>query len=240
MIDVPPDKPPPVAPPLELGGVAHRFGRRWILRGLDLRVGSGEVVVVIGANGAGKTTLLRIAATLLRPVRGGGRIGGDDLGSARARGRVGLLGHSPGLYEDLTPRENLRFALAMRGEKADAARVAPLLAAVGLSDHADTRVRRFSTGMRRRLSLARILASRPHLLLMDEPYASLDPEGVSLVNDTIRQVAASGGGVLLATHDLRSGEGITQRILKLDEGILRAGGPDRVAPAGTGVGDLRR
>jgi heme exporter protein A len=209
-------------PPLELEGIAHRFGRRWVLRGVDLRLDPGEVVAVLGANGAGKTTLLRIAATLLRPLRGEGRVRGADLrrGAPAIRGKVGLLGHSPALYEDLTPAENLRFSLLMHGMEAEPARIRSLLEGVGLGEHRDTPVLKFSAGMRRRVAVARIQASLPELLLMDEPYASLDPEGVALVNATIGKVVAEGGGVLLATHDVHSGAGVVGRALTLEGGVL--------------------
>jgi heme exporter protein A len=211
--------------PLELEGIAHRFGRRWVLRGLDLEVDSGEVVVLAGSNGAGKTTLLRIGATLLRPMRGRGRIRNLDLidDSDRIRGLIGLLGHSPALYEDLTAEENLQFSFRMRGLEGAPEEIRPILDEVGLGEHASTRVRRFSAGMRRRVAVGRILASLPHLLLMDEPYASLDRTGVAVVNRMIRRVVEAGGGVLLATHDLQSGADLTDRVLTLDRGLLQEG-----------------
>jgi heme exporter protein A len=212
------------APPLELSGIAHRFGRRWVLKGVACRVDSGEVVAIEGPNGAGKTTLIRIAATVLRPSRGGGRVDGMDLlrEGAGIRERMGLLGHSPALYEDLNPIENLRFALRMRGEEAGREACLRLLDRVGLEAHAERPVRAFSSGMRRRLALARVLTAPPRLLLMDEPYASLDRQGVDLVNGVVREVAAAGGGVLLATHDLHSGEPVTDRMVTLDDGVIRA------------------
>lgn len=208
--------------PLELEGIAHRFGRRWVLRGVDLRIGPGEVVALMGTNGAGKTTLLRIAASLLRPTRGKGRVQGHDLVEAadRIREQVAFLGHSPALYEDLTPEENLLFALRMRGLAAEPASVRAALEEVALQAHATTPVRRFSTGMRRRVALGRILALPPGLLLMDEPYASLDRAGVELVNRIIQGVRTRGGAVLVATHDPRSGAGIADRTLLLERGVL--------------------
>jgi heme exporter protein A len=210
--------------PLELNGIAHRFGRRWILRGLALRVHPGEVVAVVGSNGAGKTTLLRIAATLLRPTRGGGCVGDADLVEEpeRVRASAALLAHSPSLYEDLTAHENLAFALRMHGREADARRIRDVLEEVGLVEHAAGRVRSFSAGMRRRVAVGRILLAPPALLLMDEPYASLDPQGVGVVNRLITGVRARGGGVVLATHDLESGAAVTDRILRLDQGRLGA------------------
>ena len=213
---------PPPPPPLELQGIAHRFGRRWVLRGLDLRVDDGEAVAMVGDNGAGKSTLLRIAATLLRPLRGEGRVRGADLRGdpAAVREKVRLLGDAPALYEDLTPEENLSFAAVMQGEPETRARIPGILEQVGLTEHRGTRVRRFSQGMRRRVAIGRILLAPPDLLLMDEPYASLDPGGVELANDLIREVTGRGGGVLLATHDVHSGAQVTSRILRLDRGVL--------------------
>jgi len=228
------------APPLELEGVAHRFGRRWVLRGLDLTVGPGEVVAVLGDNGAGKSTLLRIAATLLRPLRGGGRVRGLDLNTEAdgIRRLVGILGDSPSLYEDLTPEENLSFALAMRGMEKDPGIIAAILERVGLQEHARTRVRLFSQGMRRRVAIGRVLLGSPGLLLMDEPYASLDRGGVDLVNGLIGEVVAAGGGVLLATHDVHSGAEVTDRVLGLEAGRVQAA-PVKDAtsrPGGAGEG----
>ncbi len=205
---------------LEFSEVSHRFGRRWVLRGVDLTVTSGDVVAVGGSNGAGKTTLLRMAATLLRPTRGQVRVHGADLGreGAAFRGRIGFMGHSPALYEDLTARENLLFAFRMRGGGPDREAAGLGLAEVGLEDHADVRVRKFSAGMRRRLALARVLTSDPELLLMDEPYASLDREGVALVNRVIMRVTGAGGAVVMATHDFLAGEGVTTRVVTLTDG----------------------
>jgi heme exporter protein A len=211
-----------VPPTLALSGVAHRFGRRWVLRGVDLTVGSGEVVAVAGSNGAGKTTLLRIAATLLRPTRGGGRVRDADLvrDAGVVREKVSYMGHSPALYEDLTALENLAFAFRMRGLPADPVPIRRVLREVGLEEHGEVRVRRFSSGMRRRVGLARVLSAPPDLLLMDEPYAGMDHEGVALANRVVDVVVALGGSVLMATHDFAAGGEVTHRVVTLTGGRL--------------------
>src|SRR5690606_31031177 len=170
---------------VRLQGVARRFGDRWVLRGVDLDIAPGEVVALTGRNGSGKTTLLRIIATLLRPTRGAATVFGHD--TVREpdpiRARVGFLGHRAGLYDHLTAAENLIFSLRMAGRVADPAAVGAALARVRLTDARDERVRGFSAGMQRRLGLARLLLRPPSVLLLDEPYASFDSDGVDLVNE---------------------------------------------------------
>ena len=207
---------------LELDGIVRRFGRRWVLRGVSLRVEAGQVVALTGRNGSGKTTLLRVITTGLRPTRGTGRIFGHDLidDAAAVRERVGILAHSAGLYEDLTARENLEFAQRMGGARADAARIGAVLERVGLADEARERVRGFSAGMRRRLSLARLLLRPPSLLLLDEPYASFDAEGLRLVNGFVAETAAAGGAVLIATHELARGRGVIDGTVRMSDGVL--------------------
>jgi heme exporter protein A len=207
-------------PALDVRGVARRFARRWVLRGLDLRVHVGQIVALTGRNGSGKTTLLRICATALRPTRGGGAVFGSDLlrDPDAVRAHVGLLAHNAGLYDDLTATENLAFGLRMAGLRPDPAAIGGALSRVGLDGEADERVRGFSAGMRRRLALARLLVRPPRLLLLDEPYASFDSDGITLVNEFSREIAEQGGAVLLATHDLARGRGVFDRRVHVEQG----------------------
>jgi heme exporter protein A len=216
---------------LELDGVARRFSNRWVLRGIDLRVEAGCVLGIRGPNGSGKTTLLRIAATLLSPTRGTARVFGHDVVHDRAACRtlVGFLGHQAGLYEELTAAENLAFAQRMRGGRADAAAAGAALERVGLAGDADRRVRGFSAGMRRRLGLARLMLHPPRLLLLDEPYASFDADGIGVVNTFASSVAAGGGAVVVATHDVLHGHIITREV-HVENGRL-APEPEATAPA---------
>jgi heme exporter protein A len=205
---------------LVLEGVARRFGPRWILRGIDLRAAPGEVIALTGRNGSGKTTLLRIVATLLRPTRGTATVFGHDTvrEADEIRAGVGLLGHNSALYEDLTTAENLVFAQKMAGQSADRRAIDAAIEQVGLTHVRNERVRGFSAGMRRRLGLARLLLRPPSLLLLDEPYASFDQDGIDVVNEFARGVAAGGGLVLLATHDLSRSADIMSRRLHIANG----------------------
>ena len=215
---------------LELREIARRFGRRWALRGVSMRVEPGEVLALVGHNGSGKTTLLRIAATALAPTRGEGAVFGVDIAreAAAVRHLVGLLAHRPGLYDDLTALENLRFAAAMLALPADARSLHGLLARVGLEREMGERVRHFSAGMQRRLAIARLLLRPPRLLLLDEPYASLDDDGVALVNALVHDTRARGGAAVLATHELERARPVVDVVSRLDAG--------RLAPARAGVG----
>lgn len=208
---------------VSLTGLARRFGQRWVLRGVDLEVAPGEIVGLTGRNGSGKTTLLRVCAGLLRPTRGSGRVFGRDLveEAAELRGRVGVLAHEAGVYANLTASENLAFSLRMAGQVPDSARIEQALEKVRLHAERDARTRGFSAGMKRRLALARLVLNPPSLLLLDEPYASFDADGIQLVNAFAVEVARGGGAVLVATHDLTRGLAILQRYVEMSDGKLR-------------------
>jgi heme exporter protein A len=206
--------------PLELHGIGRRFQHRWALRGASLRLERGEVLALMGQNGSGKSTLLRIAAMLLRPSKGGGAVFGHDIVRDRvaARGLVGLLAHDNGLYEDFTAAENLRFVLRMLGRPPEPSTIERALADVGLAGVADERVRDFSSGMQRRLAIARVKLHAPPLLLLDEPYNSVDTEGVTLINALIAESRERGGAVLVVVHDVERVGGVATRWARLVDG----------------------
>jgi heme exporter protein A len=215
-----------VSTAIELRGLRRDFGERAALDGVDLSLEEGETLVVLGPNGAGKTTLLRILATLLQPSGGEVRVLGARLpGEAwKARGRIGFLGHEPLLYRDLSGRENLRFHArlhGMRGEAAEA-RIAELLATVGMERRADERVAELSAGMRQRLAVCRCVLHEPELLLLDEPDSNLDAEGRELV----RELIGPGGSRtrVLVTHDPERALPDADRVLRLgaDAGVAVA------------------
>jgi heme exporter protein A len=220
------------APALELEQVARRFGRRWALRGISLRVDAGQIVALAGHNGSGKTTLLRVIATALRASKGGGRVYGYDLerDADAVRGLVGSLSHAPGTYGDLTARENLAFSLRMAGLRPDHDAVRAMLETVGLARVGNERARTFSSGMTRRLALARLLLHPPRLLLLDEPYASFDVSGVALVNEFVLKTARDGGTVIVATHDLDRASAVMERVVELANGQVISDEPYESGP----------
>lgn len=200
-------------------GVA--LGGSPVLRGLDLTVAPGDVVVVTGPNGSGKSTLLRLLATLLRPAVGRLDVFGASGAALRApavRRRIGLVGHEPALHPELTVGENLRFVARLAGRDPDL--VAPMLATVGLARASGRPSRVCSAGMSRRAELARVLLCQPDLLLLDEAHAALDAAARDLVGLVTADVVARGGAAVLVTHEPHALARMQHRLLHLSQGQL--------------------
>jgi heme exporter protein A len=205
---------------IDATNVARRFGASWVLRGVTLRVDPGEVVGLQGANGSGKSTLLRILATLLKPHAGTARVCGHDVRRAAAdvRAHIGYLAHAPGLYDDLTARENLLFAASMLDR--DHREVDGVLDRVGLLASANSPVRGFSSGMQRRLAIARLMLVRPRLLLLDEPYSNLDAAGLDVMNSLISELAEAGVAALVVLHELAPAADVLDRTVTIQGGRI--------------------
>lgn len=214
----------PQVTPLELQGIGKRFGRLAVLRGVDLRVGAGEVVGLIGANGSGKTTLLSIAVGLMAPSEGERKLGGEpapEVGLAQ-RSRIAFVAHTTQLYPRLSARENMAlFADLRRAVGVGSAPADPLLERLGLAHAADRMVGTFSRGMMQRLALARALAGRPALLLLDEPFTALDRPGRDRLTEVLAQEREAGLAVLLSSHDYDAVVASTDRVVLLEAGRLR-------------------
>lgn len=177
-------------------------GRFPALSGVDLDVSGGEVVAVLGPNGAGKTSLLRACAGLVPVTSGEALVLGCDLRTERTqvRRRVGLLGHDPSLYDELTAFENVRFAVRAAGLRPEW--VAPALDRLGLAGRLrKTPVVRMSAGQRRRTALAVLVARRPELWLLDEPHAGLDADARAIVGSLVEEAAVAGAAVVLTSHE---------------------------------------
>ncbi len=224
-------------PVIELEDVTRRYGERDALAGVSVRVPAGATLAVLGPNGAGKTTLLRILATLLRPHGGSVRVLGRELPAEgwAVRGRIGLLGHEPLLYRDLTGRENLRYHARLHdvGEE----RIATLLDDTGMAHRADEPVRLLSRGMVQRLAVCRAVLHDPELLLLDEPTSHLDPVAAELVEPLVGR--DSGRTRVVVSHDPFGSVADADLVLGLKRGRVELAGP--AADAGrAALGELYR
>jgi heme exporter protein A len=208
---------------LQLDGLSRHYGEREALSDVSLSLAHGQTLVVFGPNGAGKTTLLRVLATLLRPHGGAISVLGRKLPEEAwaIRGQIGLLGHEPLLYRELTARENLRFHARLHGVAEE--RVRELLEAIAMGARANEPLRTLSRGMVQRVAVARAVLHDPELLLLDEPHSNLDPAAVELVAPLIG--AASRRTRVICSHDPGGGLAEADVVLGLRGGrsaLLRA------------------
>lgn len=189
-----------------------------------MRVGDGEIVALMGPNGAGKTTLLRILSTLISPSSGDVLIGGKSVyeDTVVARKQIGVVGHSTYAYDDLTALENLRFHWSLHGlPRGDFEKKGvELLRRVGLAHRMNDRTSVFSKGMRQRLAIARALITSPSVLLLDEPFSSLDQKGVDILSQILLEEKASGRSILIVTHDAQAIKAFVDRADVLSDGRI--------------------
>lgn len=211
-------------PALDLRRLTKLYDRTPALRAVTLRLDAGRTLALLGPNGSGKTTLLKIVAGAVSPTLGGGWVLGHDLGADRAalRREVGLLASESYLYDDLSALENLRFVMTMAGYRPREEQLVQMLDKVALAPHAHQRLRTFSSGMKKRLSLARVLLLDPRLLLLDEPYNSLDLAGMDLIDEIVREGARHGRTTVLATHDAERALALADESAVLEQGRLVA------------------
>jgi len=174
-------------------GLEKRYGRKRVLRGVDLAVGRGELLLVTGPNGSGKTTLLRVCAGLALPSAGSLDVEVD-------RSRLGYLGHEALLYRELTALENLDLYGRLYRVPERRERIGMLLERFGLWDVRGERVGSYSRGMAQRLALCRVLLHDPELVILDEPYTALDADAAELLDRELA-VLVEGRAVLVSTHD---------------------------------------
>jgi ABC-2 type transport system ATP-binding protein len=207
---------------IHVQGLTKSFKHLNVLRGVDIDVGPGKIVALLGSNGAGKTTLVRILSTLLSADAGTARVNGFDVATeaARVRESISLTGQFAAVDEILTGRENLVLVARLRHLGNPGAIADDLLGRFSLTDAGGRRVSTYSGGMRRRLDIAMSLIGNPPVIFLDEPTAGLDPEARLEVWAAVQELARAGTTVLLTTQYLDEAEHLADRIAILHEGRI--------------------
>lgn len=197
------------------------YGDYAALRDVTLNIAEGSCCALLGRNGAGKTTLLRILAGLSPFQRGTVRISGSSPRAEAARRQVGFLGHGIGVYEDLSAGENLHFFSRIAAVSDASGAVESWLKRVGLDRVSGMPVRQFSRGMRQRLALARAFLHSPNLLLLDEPFTSLDDRAISMLTEFVIEARQRGATIVLSTHQIREALSVASHVALIENGRLR-------------------
>ena len=207
-------------PLLAARGLRRSFGRVRVLHDISLSLAAGEVLAVAGPNGAGKSTLLRILAGLMRPTAGEVRVLDRPLtaDAAETRRAIGLLSHQTLLYDDLTLLENLTFAARLYGLANPGAAARGALEAAGLASRAEDSPRKLSRGLLQRAAIARAMLHQPRLLLLDEPFTSLDAASAERLRAALAARRDEGLGLVIVTHHLGEVWDLATRVAVLVEG----------------------
>jgi heme ABC exporter ATP-binding subunit CcmA len=191
-------------PLLSVRDLQKNFGYRQVLKGVTFTLSAGQCMLLVGKNGAGKSTLVQILAGLMRPLKGEVFFKGASVAEAAAlyRQSFGLITHQTLFYNDLTARENLLFFGKLRKIAHLKQKTEEVLAEIGLADAADLPVKAFSSGMGKRLNIARIMMADPDIIFLDEPYSGLDVDSILQLNSYLDRFKQKGGSILLISHQI--------------------------------------
>lgn len=220
---------------LSARGVAKAFGPNEVLRGLDLEMDRGEVVVLIGPSGSGKSTFLRCLNRLVDPDAGeivinGSPVTGKKVDLPKARRHIGFVAQSFNLYPHMTALQNVmegpRTVLKLSKDEIRP-RAEELLARVGLAEKLNAHPRELSGGQQQRVAIARALAMQPDVMLFDEPTSALDPELTGEVLDVMKELADEGMTMLVATHEMHFAQRVADRVVMIDGGVVVEQGPPK-------------
>ena len=226
---------------IKLENVHKSFGKNEVLKGINLHIEQGQVVVIIGPSGSGKSTVLRTMNYLEEPTSGKVIVDGMDLSDKKklndVRAEVGLVFQNFNLFPHMTVMENLTLAQTKvrKTSMEEAKKIGQaLLDRVGLADKANAYPDSLSGGQKQRVAIARALAMRPKVMLFDEPTSALDPEMVSEVLDVMKSLAEEGMTMVIVTHEMGFAKKVADRVLFVDGGlILEDDTPERVFDAPT-------
>lgn len=215
--------PETLIPAVELQQLQRRYANNMILKSINLTITQGKIVLLRGNNGSGKTTLLKVLATRLRPSSGSGKVFGFDLikESHQVRKSLVYLSVFGGHYPALTAFENLKLAAQLYDLEFTHAELEGKLEAVGLLGARNKLVRDFSSGMKKRLGLAKVLLSDAELWLLDEPYTALDEEGQKLIDEMLHMARMDGRTILMTSHDIGRSQQLVDSVLWLSDGVLQ-------------------
>ncbi len=213
-------------PAIVLRGVSKFFGDYPALRNVDLEIGSGRVLAMLGRNGAGKTTLLRILAGLSAPSRGEISFPASGTEVRARRSSIGMVGHGDWIYDELTAEENLRFFCRLYGVPDPNRAIERWLQRVGLERFRRSRADQYSRGMRQRLTIARAFLHDPAIVLLDEPWTALDDRAMELLSALVRETQAAGRTVVICSHQLREALDVADDVALLHRGRIVYRGPN--------------
>ena len=223
------------APVVQIRGLHKAYGGNEVLRGIDLDVHRGEVVVVLGPSGSGKSTMLRCVNLLETPTAGsivveGVDITGKGVDINKVRSTLGMVFQQFNLFPHMTVLKNLTLApmlLRKESQQTAEARAMALLERVGLADRAGEYPSRLSGGQKQRIAIVRALCMEPEVLLFDEPTSALDPEMVGEVLDLIRELAREGMTMVIVTHEMGFAREVASRVIFIDEGVVKVDKPPK-------------
>ncbi len=222
---------------LEVQKVEKWFGELHVLKGVDLGVTKGEVLVIVGPSGSGKSTLLRCINLLIRPDAGkvfleGTQLNSPDIRPEWVRQQIGMVFQSFNLFTHLTAERNVMLGLTKvkKMDMAEARKIAQYeLQRVGLAEKADAYPAQLSGGQQQRVAIARALALNPKVMLFDEPTSALDPEFIHEVLDVMSKLADEGMTMIVVSHEMGFAKNVADQVIFMDEGvILEAGSPDEI------------
>jgi heme ABC exporter ATP-binding subunit CcmA len=209
---------------ITINNLTKNFGRKQVLKNLDLNIKKGEFLTIFGPNGAGKTTLIKIISTLSRPNSGDIKIGEFDFSEDQTdiRKIMGVISHNLYLYDELTARENLRFYGRMYSYPAVdlETRIDSLLNEIGLQYRMHDRVGTFSRGMKQRLSIARAILHKPTILFLDEPYTGLDQHASQILTRILKRLKSKNRTIIMTTHNIEQGFALCDRVAILTKGKI--------------------